>query len=750
MVKQVALNHLTEVRFLVGVPKPMQTNTLIKSENKVALDTKLEQLKVVAGKFIPKLNKLNIKTVRDLLWHFPARYEDYRIVSKIADIKEGQAVTIRAEVKKISTRKAWNRNLYIVEAILTDETGGFTAVWFNQPFLTRLLKPGMRANFAGKIMSSKKGLFLSNPSYEVLKGTTQTKHTAGLIPIYPETRGLTSKGVRHLTKLFLEIISDVEDFIPQHILEKYDLPPLRRALNLIHFPKSTDQAQKAKKRFYFEYLFLLQLNNQLFRRELAKEKAPALKIERAEMEKLLSSLPFELTASQKQSLEELLSDIEKEKPMNRLLQGDVGSGKTAVAALAAMVASHNGKQAVFMAPTEVLARQHYKTITSIFSHIETGVCLLTGSEARVFYGKNQEAKVSKVSAKKAIEKKEVSIIIGTHALIHAHEKKSSSGLRFPALGLVVIDEQHRFGVRQRASLIKRSGKHQAAIPHFLSMSATPIPRTLTLTVFGDLDLSTINELPRGRKAIITKIVNPLNRPKAHAFIKEHLKKGRQAFFIYPRISVSGSEVDQREKDKRKLNWSEVKNVEEEYKILKEKIFPGFKIGMLHGKLKPKEKQEVMADFQKGKIDILASTSVVEVGVDVPNATIMVIEGADRFGLSQLYQFRGRVGRGSHQSFCFLFTDSNSESTHARLKALLEAKNGFELAEKDLELRGPGEFLGEKQTGVPDKAMSALSDIQLIKLAQDAAKKLLEEDFTLQKFPLLKSRLEQIKVQAHLE
>ncbi|MDO8602037.1 MAG: ATP-dependent DNA helicase RecG [bacterium] len=738
--------------------------------NLITLETKLSQIQGVLPKFLAKLQKLGLETVRDLLWHFPTRYEDYSRVSKIADLKPGEQVTIRGEIKHVNVRRAWNKHLTVVEALIVDETGGVQMVWFNQPFIARALKAGSHANFAGKVfISPKGGISISNPSFEVLKGTSAPTHTAGIVPVYPETRGLTSKGFRYLIKTFLEIISRPEDFIPAHILEENHLPELSLALQKIHFPRLQEQIDRAKRRFAFEYLFLLQLNSIKTREQLAKEKAVALNVTPAEVEAILKKLPFALTESQKRSLDELIIDMNKGAPMNRLLQGDVGSGKTVIVAVAAVLAASKGKQAVFMAPTEVLARQHYHTITAIFEHLTCGIGILTGSEARIFYEKGLEEKKSKDQFIKDVESGSIKIIIGTHALISkssrpkgearsegaAKLEASSSGyIKFSDLALVIIDEQHRFGVRQRATLVtkKHNREDHPPLPHFLSMSATPIPRTLSLAAFGDLDVSTINELPKGRKPIITKIVDPENRLKAYGFIRDQITAGRQAFFIYPRIEKSATEeiATDDEVVEIKKPRDEVRAVKVEYEKLSKTIFPKLNVAMLHGKMKTIEKHKVMTEFKAGKINILVSTSVIEVGVDIPNATIMVIEGADRFGLSQLYQFRGRVGRGEHQSFCLLFTNSNAQSTADRLNALLTAKNGFELAEMDLALRGPGEFLGSRQTGLPDAAMNAMNNAELIKAAQDSARALLADDPNISKYPLLKTKLDEVMRKVHLE
>jgi ATP-dependent DNA helicase RecG len=422
--------------------------------------------------------------------------------------------------------------------------------------------------------------------------------------------------------------------------------------------------------------------------------------------------------------------------MNRLLQGDVGSGKTVIAAIAAMLTAKNGQQAAILAPTEVLAQQHYRTITKIFKDFN----LPAGGEIEILTSSSTQKK----AINKKIESGEAKIIIGTHAIIQ-------KSVKFNSLALVIVDEQHRFGVEQRASLLKSEKNSEVLIPHLLSMSATPIPRTLTLTIFGDLDLSIINELPAGRKPIITKIVDPINREKAYGFIKEQIKKGRQAFVICPRIEPGAKDEEERKiLSDAQQRMLDLKSVKEEFEKLSQKIFPELKIAMLHGKMKNAEKEQTMKDFLDKRYDILVSTSVVEVGVDVPNATIMMIEGSDRFGLSQLYQFRGRVGRSEHQSFCFLLTDSESESTQRRLNFLLTAKNGFELAERDLEIRGPGQFLGKEQSGFPDIAMDALKNMELVKSARASAEEIISNDPDFSKHPLLNQRFKEFKTRIHLE
>ena len=725
----------------------------------ISLQTPLIEVRGIGPKFQEKLKKLKLETVKDLLWYFPFRYEDFSNIVAIKDLKVGQRATVQGVIQSIKMRRTWKKKMFIIEALISDETGSVRAVWFNQRFLITILKKDSRVNLAGKITESpERKLVMSHPVHEILtykKEAADLRHTGRVVPIYPETRGLTSKGIRFLIKPLLDKIGEIEDFLPKEILIKQKISGINEAIRDVHFPEKIEDAQEAKKRFAFEDLFFLQLNNLQQRIKLSREKAHSSDFSIDEIKELLSGLPFELTHSQKKSLWEILQDLKKPHPMNRLLQGDVGSGKTIVAVLAALVLAKwkkpfdeaQGKQTAFMAPTEVLAKQHYETFKKFFKKFDKGVGLVTGSMAKVFYGDGLESDFKKNELIKKAENNDIKIIFGTHALIQKYVK-------FNDLALVIIDEQHRFGVRQRAELLKNH-KSNENIPHLLSMSATPIPRTLSLTIFGDLDLSIIDELPKGRKEIITKIVAPKDRDKAYAFIRGQVKKGRQVFVICPRIepTIIDSEDEQQQtiiKSSWLNTWENVKMVKEEYEKLSQKVFPDLRVGMMHGKMKPKEKNEVMKNFSEHKIDILVSTSVIEVGVDIPNAVIMMIEDADKFGLAQLYQFRGRVGRGEHQSFCFLLTESGSKSTHQRLRSLIEAKSGFELAEKDLAIRGPGEFLGEEQTGVPDLAMKAVRNPELVKSSRQAAEEILKSDPELKKYPLLKNHLDKFQKDVHLE
>ncbi|MCL4403989.1 ATP-dependent DNA helicase RecG [Patescibacteria group bacterium] len=701
-------------------------------------ETPLASIRSIS-RFAPRLKNLGLVTVRDVLFHFPARYEDYSEIYNIADLIPNQEATVQARVDEIEGRRAFRRNLYVVEALLSDDTGSIRAVWFNQPYIRNILGPGRVFNFSGKVTQSRTGeIHLSSPTYEAANSFGGTKHTARIVPIYPETRGLTSKGLRFMIKPILDEVRPLPDPIPADILGRHGLPDIMAALRGIHFPTTLEEASSAKRRFAFDDLFYLQLFNLDQKMALADQKAPAVALDLPFVKDLLGHLPFALTLSQKQALWEILKDLEAARPMNRLLQGDVGSGKTVIAAIAALSAAHAGHQAVLMAPTEILARQHYLTFRKFFPEHEGGVALMTASDRRLYFGHDLETAVTKEKAAAEALSGRAGIIIGTQALIQ-------KGLAFKDLALVIVDEQHRFGVNQRAQLVRQeAGGKREEIPHFLSMSATPIPRTLSLTLFGDLDLSLISEMPKDRKPVATKAVGPAERSRTYAFIKDQAKAGRQVFVVCPRIEPKAEETPD---DIQKL---EMRSVKEEFEKLKTKIFPELRIGMLHGKLRAAEKEKVMRDFADGKTDVLVTTAVIEVGVDVPNATVMLIEGADRFGLAQLYQFRGRVGRGEHQSYCFLMTESDAKNLGGRIKAIVSAKNGFDLAERDLRMRGPGEFLGSAQTGMPDLAMKAIQNPDLVKEAREDAAAILKTDRELSRHPSLKKEMARFTDRVHAE
>ena len=723
--------------------------------HEVRLETELRYVKGVGPAFALRLEKLGLKTVKDLLWHFPSRYEDFSKITNIVDLVPGEPATIQGVIHEVKILRSFRKKMFIVQAIVTDNTGSIRATWFNQKFLVAMLKKGMVINLAGKVSDGKGGLSFSHPSYEIVgfsedeeqfmedaaeyrEEIDSFKHTGRLVPVYPETRGVTSKGLRFLIKPLLEQMEHIPETLPIGMIGRAGVAEINDALHKIHFPDTMEDVLFARRRFAFEDIFYLQLVNMLERSRLAKENAHACGVDEVWLKQLMQQLPFELTEGQRSTVYEIAADLTRPHPMNRLLQGDVGSGKTIVAIMAAIIVAENGKQASFMAPTEILANQHYQTFKKIFGAYEKGVALLTASGAKVFYGEGLESEMKKQDVIKKLAKGEIRIAIGTHALIQ-------KGIEFSDLALVVIDEQHRFGVKQRQALAGHKKGNGEYLPHFLSMSATPIPRTLSLTLFGDLDISIIGELPKGRKEVITKIVPPASRSDAYAFIRGQVKKGRQVFVICPRIEKT-------EDDEGKKNWFAVdtKTVKEEYEKLSKKVFPDMRVAMLHGKMKAAEKEATMQAMKHGDIDVLVATSVIEVGVDIPNATIMMIEGSERFGLSQLYQFKGRVGRGEHQSFCLLFTDSSAQSTKDRLEALVDAKNGFELAEKDLQLRGPGEFMGQSQTGLPDLAMRSLQDLKLVKSAREAAEGILAKDPELTEHPRLKNVVARFHDTVHLE
>ncbi len=629
--------------------------------------------------------------------------------------------------------------MFITEAFVEDRSGAIKAVWFNQPYLANTLKEGLTVSLSGKV-SFDKNLYLSNPAYEKISppplggagGDFFLRHTGRLVPVYPETAGLTSRYLRYLISLFLPALAQLTDWLPLEVKKSQRLIDLPAALRQIHFPSSTRAAEQAKRRLAFEELFLLQTFVLTQRVKWQQKRAIKISFNERLIKDFVAKLPFKLTQAQRQAAWEILQDLAKPRPMNRLLEGDVGSGKTVVAAIAALEAARAGWQVALMAPTEILARQHFQTLNQLLSGHNLKVCFLSSSETK----QNAKEAINKKSLLAKIKSGQINIVVGTHALIQQQ-------VSFKNLALAIVDEQHRFGVMQRAALQKnitllKDGLPEQ-VPHLLSMTATPIPRTLALTIYGDLELSLLNEMPKGRPAIITKIVPPTKRTAAYDFIRQEIKAGRQAFVICPRIELPEEN-----------NQDEIKAVKEEYRRLSQEVFPDLKLTMLHGKLKPVEKAKVMADFSAGRTDILVSTSVVEVGIDIPNATVMMIEGAERFGLAQLHQFRGRVGRGPHQSYCLLFTDSSSQTTQSRLKALVTCRNGFELAEKDLALRGPGQFFGTSQSGLPDLPMASLIDMILIKQARTEAAKILQQDPELKKYPLLKDKLKKFQTTIHLE
>lgn len=705
------------------------------------LDSPISALARINETHAEALKRLKIATVRDLLFLFPLRYADSREVTATTNLEKGKQVSIYGVMEKVQVRRSFRGHIPMTEARIADQTGGVRAVWFNQAYIGKMYPDGTKVKVSGTVHEDKKGFFLSNPSIErapeIIPDADNSlfqEHVAleFLIPVYRETKGVTSNYLYTLIKKAVTggILDEIEDPIPPHILKRLNLPELKDALLFIHFPKEEKLTVAARKRFAFQEIFYMQLKQQK-ERVLAKHShAYRISAEASDIEDFMNSFSFVPTNAQKDAVASIVKDLRAQYPMGRLLEGDVGSGKTFVAATAAYAtllteASKNGQslQVAYMAPTEILAKQHFESFIKYFEGTGAEIGLLTGSGCKKFPSKSDPSGYTDISRSQLIkwlEDGRVSIVVGTHALIQ-------KSVTFANLGLVIIDEQHRFGVKQRKALAEKKGEKRRELPHLLSMTATPIPRTLALTMFGDLDLTVIDEMPSERKKIITETVPASRRTEVYEHIRKELKAGRQVYVICPRID----EQDEEEQQKRML-----KSVKEEARRLGEEIFPEFVVDILHSKMKKEEKETVMEDFLNKKSDILVATSVVEVGVNVPNATVIVIEHADRFGLAQLHQLRGRVGRSHHQSYCYLFTESEGEGTQKRLKHLVEAKNGFELAELDMQSRGIGTLMDGKQWGMSDLAMEAIKNPKLVEVARAEAKELIDNDPDLENFPPL--------------
>ncbi|KKT20883.1 MAG: ATP-dependent DNA helicase RecG [Parcubacteria group bacterium GW2011_GWB1_43_8] len=690
------------------------------------------------------LGKLGLKTIKDLLFYFPSRYENFSERKNIVSLAEGDKTTIFGEVLEASLGKTWRKHMSISEISVGDNTGIIKAVWFHQPYMAKIINIGDKVALTGKISRNKSGLFISNPDFEKISAYEALGEGSMILPVYPETSGITSRWMRFAIQRILNSLKEnIADPIPKDILKKYHLPSLKSSLVFIHKPRKLKDAEAARKRLAFEEIFFIQLDRLKQRKEREKHHSLKINFDQEELEKFLSSFPFKLTGAQKNAVSAVAEDMRKNSPMSRLLEGDVGSGKTAVAIAAAYLAISAGYQAAYMAPTEILAGQHFQSFIEYFSELRLTpkIGLITSSGCQKFPSKvnpREATKISKAQLLKWVAGGEIPILIGTHSLIQ-------DSVKFKNLALVIIDEQHRFGTRQRASLA--INKSEIA-PHLLSMTATPIPRTLALTVYGDLDLSLLDELPAGRKSPITKIINPEERETAYSMVREEINKGRQAYIICPRIDEPASSAGKPDPEKEMAILA--KSVKEEAKRLKKEIFPEWEIGILHGKMTPFEKENVLSDFKDNKIQILVATSVVEVGINVPNATIIIIEGAERFGLAQLHQLRGRVIRSSYQPYCFIFAESRSQKTTERLKALTTAKNGFELAEYDLKIRGAGELGGGKQWGVSDIGMEALRNIKMVEAARTESQKIIAESPDMEKYPLLAQALKNKTKQIHFE
>ncbi len=700
------------------------------------------------------LHKLGIRTVEDMLYHFPVRYGDTAEIKNIQSLTPGEDAVVFGRISGLKTSKAFVKKTPMSDATLSDETGRIKIVWFNQPYIAKMLSDGAIVRVQGKVTLRKKdeSLYFSNPKIEIankiptgvgssLFGADGEEHN--LYPVYPESKGVTSNWMYHaVERIFKSGTLDLlPDPLPQYLLDTYHLPDLKTAMIWIHAPKKESDAIAARKRFAFQEIFTIHLRKEQEKLTWQKNQAFVINTNKKKVMEFMKTFPFEATDAQKKAIDTVLSDFTRGFPMSRLLEGDVGSGKTAVAAatvFSVVTSRPNGKdfgnlQVAYMAPTEILAKQQFENFIAFFRGTGIQVGLITGSGCKKFPSKtdpSSSTSISKAQLLKWIKNGEIPIVVGTHALVY-------KSVEFKHLAFAVIDEQHRFGTLQRQKLTTKND----LAPHLLSMTATPIPRTLSLTLYGDLDLSILDQMPVGRKPIISKIVLPHERTSTYEEIKKELRAGRQLYVICPRIE---------EVDPTKENAVIAKSVTEEAKRLKAEVFQDWSIGILHSKMTPGDKEKVMSEFAEHKTDILVATSVVEVGVNVPNATMIIIEGAERFGLSQLHQLRGRVIRSNHQAYCYVFTESTGEKTKERMKALVTAKNGFELAEFDLQARGAGQLYGQKQWGVGDLAMEALQNIKLVEASRTEARKLVTDDPDLKKYPLLKQIIESEVDKIHFE
>jgi len=662
------------------------------------LDSPVTKLPGIKAAMSNKLAKLGIYTIGDFLKLYPRRYDDYRSLKPINQLEYGEDVTIIAQIWETRKRESRNKRA-IVTSVLSDGTATIEATWFNQPWLEKQLKPGTQIVLSGKVDQYMGRLTFQSPEWEELD--KELIHTGRMVPVYPLTKGITAKWLRNRVKSTVSYWSRrLPDYLPTDSRDRLKMLELEEAVRQIHFPDDWEKLEAARRRLAFDELLMIQLGVLRQRQAWQAQQGHPVEIQPEVVEDLLKTLPFELTSAQRGALDEIVADLQRDVPMSRLLQGDVGSGKTVIALMAMVLTVQGGGQAAILAPTEILTEQHYKSMSEMLAPIAEAldrpfnIRLLTGSTASA---ERQEILDN-------LNNGQVDILVGTHAIIQ-------SDVEIKNLRLAVIDEQHRFGVEQRGAL-----REKGFNPHMLVMTATPIPRTLALTLYGDLDLSIIDEMPPGRQPISTRWLTPRERERAYSFIQSQIEKGRQAFIICPLVEESEK--------------TEAKSAVEEHKRLQDQIFPKLKLGLLHGRMKADEKEKVMKAFRDQQTQILVSTSVVEVGIDVPNAAVMLVEGANRFGLSQLHQFRGRVGRGEHQSYCLLLADKVTSEAEQRLQAVERTNDGFELAEQDLKMRGPGEFFGTRQSGLPDLKLVKLTDVKLLELARQEAQLIFEKDSTL--------------------
>lgn len=706
------------------------------------------------------LKRLGIHTIYDLLYHLPARYEDISDIQSVSGLVTGGDAVVFGQLSGLKARKAWKSKRPIAEGYLEDGTSRIKLMWFNQPYIAKMYHEGQYVKASGRVTGAGAKMYIANPELEPLDSLPIDRHDSifknteniddTIYPVYKETKGVTSRWLYHAVMKCFEagVLDRLTDPLPEAMRERYKLYELKTALRYIHAPRKLDHATGARKRFAFEEVFYIQAQKAKERAMVSAATTYEINVDDQELSDFVSRFPFQFTKAQERAIEEIFKDFRGAHAMSRLLEGDVGSGKTAVAATTAYAVvtsrppegkntksgiDYGNLQVAYMAPTEILAKQHFESFIKYFEHLPIQVGLITGSGCYKFPSKTdprKPTKISKAQLLKWVKNGEVPILIGTHALIY-------KSVEFKHLAYVIIDEQHRFGTNQRKALTKKG----APLPHLLSMTATPIPRTLSLTLYGDLDLTLLDEMPKGRKPVVTKIVGPGEQEPMYAHVRSELKSGRQAYVICPRIE---------EPDPEKENVLNLKSVIAEAERLKKDIFKDARIAVLHGKMTPPEKDGVMKRFLDHEIDVLVATSVVEVGVNVPNATNIIIEGAERFGLSQLHQLRGRVIRGTHQPYCFAVTESKSDKTKDRLKALVGAKNGFELSEYDLQFRGAGELYGSKQSGLSDLGMEALKNLKLVEAARAEARDLIASDPELARHEEIAERVSALGQSLHME
>ena len=666
------------------------------SSSRPDLNSPVTSLHGIGPKRAERLARLGVRTIRDMLTFLPRRYDDYSQLKPINRLAYGEEVTIIANVRETHQRKTRDGRS-IFKATLSDGTGSIEVTWFNQPYLANKIKRGKQLVISGEVDEYLGRLCFTSPQWELLR--EELLHTNRIVPVYPLTEGISQRWLRRLMKRSVTYWARrLPDYLPTSVQQAEGLLDLESAILQAHFPNSQELLERARRRLAFDELFVLQLALLKVRREWRSEPGQPIPVQDDVLHAFVGGLPYDLTEPQRRSLQQIVADLRSPQPMTRLLQGDVGSGKTVVATAAMALTASAGAQAALMAPTEILAEQHYQTMGRLLRESLDGdvtVSLLTGSVT----GPEREAVYA------GLADGSIDVVVGTHALIQQQ-------VEFKRLALAVVDEQHRFGVRQRGAL-----RQKGYNPHLLVMTATPIPRSLQLTVWGHLDVSIIDQMPPGREPVLTRLLLPAERERAYAFVRSQVEEGRQAFIICPLVEES---------DK-----VEAKAAVQEYERLQERIFPDLRLGLLHGRMSGEEKEATMALFARGKLDVLVATSVIEVGIDVPNATVMLIEGADRFGLAQLHQFRGRVGRGEHASYCLLVAGSASEQAQERLEEVEATSDGFELARKDLEMRGPGEFLGTRQSGLTDAVLAMelaeIADLRLVEKAREAARRFFATD-----------------------